>query len=409
MTRVVVVSPGTHPEPQQFAIAASTVAQTDFLTSAVRASSGWLARGVSHLPQGSSQLSNRLIDLPARNVHGFATSREAAYQVARRVSLGHAQPVLDARNRLFHARSADWLTRNGADLVWAQHGSAEVAFAAAPNAIKVLNFPIAHHRWADAYMRQEALQNPEWAQFLQYVSPTGDVADRFDQEIEAADHVLVASSFVRRTFMESGVPGAKVSVLPLGSADLFRDGTIRSYDRRGRPLRVLFAGQVNQRKGVSYLLDAVRELGAHVEELRFVGPVMSDMRQRLLATDLPVTVTGPVTADGLRDHYRWADVVVLPSLIEGFGLTALEAMSTGTPVIVTTHTFGEDLIQQGVTGFVIPPRDGAAISRTLAHIASTDFDAESMSLASAAASARSNWDAYRARAVAWLEATLRSR
>lgn len=65
------------------------------------------------------------------------------------------------------------------------------------------------------------------------------------------------------------------------------------------------------------------------------------------------------------DELEAADVCVLPSLIEGFGLTAIEAMSVGTAVIVSNHTFADDLISHGHNGFVVPPRDSSNIASLL--------------------------------------------
>jgi glycosyltransferase involved in cell wall biosynthesis len=63
--------------------------------------------------------------------------------------------------------------------------------------------------------------------------------------------------------------------------------------------------------------------------------------------------------------YRSADVIVLPSLIEGFPSTPLEGMACGLPAIVSTNTFGHDVIEDGVDGWVTPIRDPDAIAEKL--------------------------------------------
>ncbi len=62
------------------------------------------------------------------------------------------------------------------------------------------------------------------------------------------------------------------------------------------------------------------------------------------------------------------DVLVLPSLHEGFGLVLTEAMSQGLVVITTPHTAGPDLITDGVDGLLVPIRSSAAIEEALAHL-----------------------------------------
>jgi len=67
--------------------------------------------------------------------------------------------------------------------------------------------------------------------------------------------------------------------------------------------------------------------------------------------------------------YASADVYVLPSLGEGFPLTSIEAMACGLPVIVSEHTFADDVITNGVEGWVVPIRSSAAIAEHLRTLA----------------------------------------
>ena len=138
-----------------------------------------------------------------------------------------------------------------------------------------------------------------------------------------------------------------------------------STERSAGPLRVLFVGSLGQRKGLSYLLEAVRRLGpAHVE-LTLLGHK---------------TVAGCAPLDDATCTHRWIptlphaevlaemarqDVLVFPSLFEGFGLVILEAMSRGLPVITTAHTAGPDVIEDGADGFLVPIRSADAIAERL--------------------------------------------
>ena len=70
----------------------------------------------------------------------------------------------------------------------------------------------------------------------------------------------------------------------------------------------------------------------------------------------------PQPRSELRRIYLNADVYVLPSLAEGFGLTALEAMACGLPVILSEHTFAHDIVTDGKEGYVVPIRDADAIA-----------------------------------------------
>jgi glycosyltransferase involved in cell wall biosynthesis len=102
------------------------------------------------------------------------------------------------------------------------------------------------------------------------------------------------------------------------------------------PLKVLYAGGINLRKGLPFLVDAVRTLHPHAT-LTLVGSLDPDVKSCLAGTHTFATVLPPVSKLKLRDIYRAHDILVLPSLGDSFGFVAMEAMACGLPVIVTTH------------------------------------------------------------------------
>jgi starch synthase len=91
------------------------------------------------------------------------------------------------------------------------------------------------------------------------------------------------------------------------------------------------------------------------------------------------------------------DVLVLPSLFEGFGLVILEAMAQGTPVITTEHTAGPDVIQNEVDGFIIPIRSAKAITEKLDALASDPERLMAMKLAAKRKATLWSWEIYRQR------------
>jgi glycosyltransferase involved in cell wall biosynthesis len=93
----------------------------------------------------------------------------------------------------------------------------------------------------------------------------------------------------------------------------------------------------------------------------------------------------------MREH----DVLVFPSLFEGFGLVILEAMAQGTVVIATPHTAAPDLFEDGDGGFVVPIRSADAIAERLTQLGEDRNLLAAMSAQAQAVAARWNWNRYR--------------
>jgi glycosyltransferase involved in cell wall biosynthesis len=143
--------------------------------------------------------------------------------------------------------------------------------------------------------------------------------------------------------------------------------------------RVLLIGRINAWKGHAVLLDALTRLGQaerKAVEVRIVGDVFEDQsahRERLVALcrqhGLQQTVQfHPFDADP-APHYAWSDVVVVPSTSpEPFGNVAVEAMSAARPVIASAHGGIVEIVQDGVTGLLVTPRDAAALATALSSL-----------------------------------------
>lgn len=151
---------------------------------------------------------------------------------------------------------------------------------------------------------------------------------------------------------------------------------------------VVFVGRLQAFKGTDIAVDAMAHLQRMVPgaQLAIVGgdsPRGSRgerMRLRLAARRLGVldklTFMEPVTHTELPELYRAADVVVVPSASESFGLVALEASACGTPVVATAVGGLREIVRDGVSGYLVTRRDpksfAAALSRVLADPGAQD-------------------------------------
>jgi glycosyltransferase involved in cell wall biosynthesis len=115
-------------------------------------------------------------------------------------------------------------------------------------------------------------------------------------------------------------------------------------------------------KGVPYLLEALRLLDSKHTEARLVGPIL--LADKVLEPYRKYCqFRGLVPHSQVRELYAWADVFVLPSLCEGSALVTYEALAAGLPVICTPNT--GSVVQDGVSGFVVPIRDAERIADRL--------------------------------------------
>jgi len=191
------------------------------------------------------------------------------------------------------------------------------------------------------------------------------------EECELADRIVVNSQWSRDGLICSGVPNRKLAMIPLAyetpdvGAQKSEVGDARSSPARfmqERPMRVLFLGQVNLRKGVARLLEAARVLRDEPVEFWIAGPVQV-ANAMTMADEARVKWFGPVTRKQAMEKYRTADVFILPTLSDGFAITQLEAQAHGLPVI--TSRFCGAVIENGRNGMILEEPSAACIAAAI--------------------------------------------
>jgi glycosyltransferase involved in cell wall biosynthesis len=230
----------------------------------------------------------------------------------------------------------------------------------------ILIYPTAHHRFMIDLLQEEGRLQPAFAETLQGHAYPAWHLRRMDSEIDLAHTVVVLSEFQKETFVRAGVDEAKMQVAHLG-VDLEAFRPVARPEQKSRQFNVIFVGQITQRKGLSYLLDAFERLEVPNAELTLVGRPIGPTRSWQHVAG--VRHIPHVPRSRLPELYAQADVFVLPSLAEGFPQTALEAMACGLPVVVSRHTFAEDVVRDNENGFVIPIRDADALADRLRLLA----------------------------------------
>ena len=259
------------------------------------------------------------------------------------------------------------------------------------------DLPIGYWRSAHSLFLEESQLQQEWAPTLSGLSDSSRKLERKDEELRLADRIFVASTFTRRTLEQCPFPIAPISVVPYG-ADIGICSSPQKTTKPSDPLRILFVGGLGQRKGLSYLLEAIKTLGPSVH-LTLIGRKSVDSCRPLdMATDTHRWIPSLPHEDILREM-RNHDVFVFPSLFEGFGLVITEALSQGLPVITTPNTCGPDVISEGVDGFIIPIRDSEAIAEKIELLLRDRNLLEAMSEAAQEKARQLTWANYRARLI----------
>jgi len=220
-----------------------------------------------------------------------------------------------------------------------------------------------------------------------------EVARRIEVETEImafTDRIVAATTMEKDQMIQIyGADPAKIAVIPCGvDLTLFRpipmDEARERLDICERKHMVLFVGRIERLKGIDTLLEAMAIVvqdfpnwkedicvcivgGDTSEDSAMVDKEMQrlqNLRAELGIADL-VTFLGAQAQDALPDHYSAADVVVMPSYYESFGMVALEAMACGTPVIASQVGGLSFTVQDGVTGFLVPGQDPPALAEKI--------------------------------------------
>jgi glycosyltransferase involved in cell wall biosynthesis len=222
---------------------------------------------------------------------------------------------------------------------------------------------IAHHHTTYTLLQEELERFPEVG--TNYMQRGLDTAARVnalkDAQYADSDLIVANSSYVKDTFIDAGISGDKIVVVPGAGPQV--DGTYleRRKSTNGKTV-FLSAGTQSIRKGTPYLLEAWRRLKpVSTMELWLAGRV--DLPAALLE-NLPghVELFGSLPHSELFKRYQEASVLVLPSLSEGFALVILEAMAHGLPIITTPNSGCGDFVEDGVNGWVVGIRDADALA-----------------------------------------------
>jgi glycosyltransferase involved in cell wall biosynthesis len=275
-----------------------------------------------------------------------------------------------------------------------EDGALETFRAARERGLKcIYDLPIGYWAAARRLFDEEKEIMPEFAPTLQGREESSEKLERKREEAELADRIVVCSPFVAATLKESGFADSKISVVPYGGpAPIARIPC--EPDLCKRPLRLLFAGSIGQRKGIGYLMQAMQKLKGLPVELTLMGSFVGD-RSVFSPYEHLFRYEPPRAHSAVLELMQQHDVLVLPSLFEGFALVILEAMSRGLVVIVTPNTGAGEIVRDGTDGFIVPIRSSEVLEEKIVWMVHHRHETKEMGLHAARRAEEFSWERFR--------------
>lgn len=260
-------------------------------------------------------------------------------------------------------------------------------------------------------MKREIKLNASRIEFFGRSIPCRRELKSFENACFLADKIVVPSSFVKSSFHACNIDGfeGKVHVIRLGfdqslfSQSIAREKKIERVSTE-QPLEVIFVGQICGRKGVGYLAKAFHEADLPSgSTLTLVGTSVNGFAEYLISIFPRIIHINFTNQWELCELYRNYDLFVMPSLIEGFCLSAIEAMASGIAVLVSPETI-DNVETHLVDGLTVRSGDVDSLKRNLEWAARNPSELSLIAKKGESRARQFTWDCYGEKLTAYLRA-----
>jgi len=304
----------------------------------------------------------------------------SALQVVLRVKKYHLE-ILHAHNKqsLVGTILAGWLT--GVPVVvslrdWmvlCRYGMCLNEFDSRPHGCDLRSYRRCVRDYLDLYMPDVGT----WRRTLVYVTAAYHRLDTALKQamLRRASAIIALSDKMRQIYISRGMDARRMLTIYNPLPPIHPPQTVQGSQKDH--YQILYAGKLSWGKGPHLLIEALPAIRTALTDrpvrltLAGQGPLRAHLEQRVTELELgeQVTFVGQLSHDQLRRLYAEADVVVVPSVWqEPFGRVALESLMCGTPVVASSRGGLREIVEDGVTGFVVEPRPdaiGDAVIRVL--------------------------------------------
>jgi glycosyltransferase involved in cell wall biosynthesis len=318
--------------------------------------------------------SRKCSKIPDEKIHIFAELRGLGVLATNRLSsFPNAVRVFQrSLYKVFGKKIANYAIKENVDIIVMYDSTAtkcfEVLSKKLPSCTRVLDMSTCTRAYAKKIYEydMELTGRDDFKTVQGYLWKKGTI-EYLNRELELTDYFVVASEFVRKSLLYCGIKNEQIIKVPYGvDTSTFKYVEKSKESIKNAPLKMVFVGQVDYRKGIMHLFSAMKKFDVGDISLKLVGGYDSTSDLYKCGSEMEnVEFLGFVTKDRLSEIYNEADVFVFPTLCEGFGLVVLEAMACGVPVICSENAGGNDTIIEGDNGFHIPACSVEAIEDKL--------------------------------------------
>nr|WP_245249809.1 glycosyltransferase family 4 protein [Vagococcus allomyrinae] len=188
-------------------------------------------------------------------------------------------------------------------------------------------------------------------------------------ELEFADKFIVASEFTKYSLVTYGVKEELINVVPYAVQPSDWEGKKKRRDNA--KIKLLFVGSLTKAKGAYHFYNVIKKLPINYD-VTFVGQVdkstylYNEMKDK-------VSFLGHVPKSSMESIYRENHFLVFPSLADGYGLSIVESLRVGTPVICSKNAGACNLIIEGENGFLFDYNDENQLYELLLSITEYDY------------------------------------
>ncbi len=363
----------------------------------------WVHEKVSHLPRLADELSRRVFgEVPQSRINTLP-GREIVRQLAGRfgprrliqhetgwASTDQIYRALDRHVVCTLRRGKDWPS-----LLYAYEDGARESFAEAHrhSVRSVYELPTTYWRKMHKILGEERELRPTWASTIDALLDSPEKLHRKDEELSLADVVVVPSRFVAESLALAPQLPDRVEIIPYGTRPPIENPVAERAVNE--PLRVLYAGNLNQGKGIAYLFEALERLDHHYE-LSIAGTLPA-VRCRALEQELENphhNHLGRLSHTELFKQMARSHVFVFPALREGLALVIGEALAAGLPIIATPNSGAPELVHDGIEGYIVPIRDPDRIAERLTRLYENENRRSAMAEAAKRRAAEVSWTMF---------------